>query len=213
MANDAAVDATADSEYQRSAAGLWSRSSRSYERDARTADEKRRRAIIDAAIEGEAKAKTEFAAASRKIATAFRQPRASTAKNEYSAAKAEAAATFDSGQKKAAKEHAEKTEADRRLQPGSPTHSASGSLASPPITRKFRLDPEPPAPAPESYDKFNDPGDELFTRLARMEQPLKLLEGLIIPKSMKGAREAWIFIVLVVLMAGLALALDRRNCR
>ena len=27
-----------------------------------------------------------------------------------------------------------------------------------------------------------------------MEPPLKILEGLIIPKSMKGAREAWVFI-------------------
>ena len=40
-----------------------------------------------------------------------------------------------------------------------------------------------------------DPVDELFNRLGRMEPPLKILEGLIIPKTMKGAREAWVFIV------------------
>ena len=34
-----------------------------------------------------------------------------------------------------------------------------------------------------------------------MEPPLKLLESLIIPKAMKGGREAWVFI-LVILPAG-----------
>ena len=62
---------------------------------------------------------------------------------------------------------------------------------------KFRLDPEPPAPTEEDLTKFDDPVDELFTRLSRMEPPLKLLEGLIIPKSMKGSREAWVFILVI----------------
>ena len=37
-----------------------------------------------------------------------------------------------------------------------------------------------------------------------MEPPLKLLEGLIIPKSMKGGREAWVFIFVIVPLVGLA---------
>ncbi len=46
--------------------------------------------------------------------------------------------------------------------------------------------------------------NELFNRLARMETPLKLLEALIIPKSMKGRREAWIYIVVIGLIVGVA---------
>ncbi len=74
--------------------------------------------------------------------------------------------------------------------------------------QKFKLDPEPPAPSRESYDRFSDPSDELFTRLARMEPPLRLLEGLIIPKSMKGGREAWVFIFLILPLVGIAWLLE-----
>ncbi len=73
--------------------------------------------------------------------------------------------------------------------------------------KKFGLKPEPPAAVAESYERFSDPGDELFTRLSRMEPPLRLLEALIIPKSMKGRREAWIFIVLIGLCVLLAAVL------
>ncbi len=38
-----------------------------------------------------------------------------------------------------------------------------------------------------------------------METPLKLLEGLIIPKSMKGARELWVFIFVVLPLVGTAI--------
>ncbi len=68
---------------------------------------------------------------------------------------------------------------------------------------KFGLNPEPPIASEENYSKFEDPVDELFNRLARMDAPLKLLEGLIIPKSMKGGREAWIYIVVIGLMVGI----------
>ena len=78
---------------------------------------------------------------------------------------------------------------------------------------KLGLKPEPPPPTRETYSKFADPVDELFTRLSRMDTPLKLLEGLIIPKTMKGAREAWVFVFVLLLMGtltgvdmGLALA-------
>ncbi len=40
-----------------------------------------------------------------------------------------------------------------------------------------------------------------------MEPPLRLLEGLIIPKTMKGGREAWVYIVIILPLAGVALAL------
>ena len=35
------------------------------------------------------------------------------------------------------------------------------------VYAKFKLNPEPPAPARESYSKFEDPVDEIFNRLAR----------------------------------------------
>src|SRR5205823_5122555 len=68
---------------------------------------------------------------------------------------------------------------------------------------KLGLKPEPPPPTRETYSKFADPVDELFTRLSRMDTPLKLLEGLIIPKTMKGAREAWVFVFVLLLMGTL----------
>ena len=41
-----------------------------------------------------------------------------------------------------------------------------------------------------------------------MDQPLKLLEGLIIPKAMKGGREAWVFILLISVFAGLGMLIE-----
>ena len=77
--------------------------------------------------------------------------------------------------------------------------------------RKFKLNPEAPAPTRESYDRYSDPSDELFTRLARMEPPLKLLESLIIPKAMKGGREAWVFILVILPLVGLGFALGSED--
>ena len=73
---------------------------------------------------------------------------------------------------------------------------------------KFKLVPDLPAPSRESYSKFTDPVDELFNRLGRMEPPIKILEGLIIPKTMKGAREAWVFIVPLLVGVGIAIVLE-----
>jgi len=41
-----------------------------------------------------------------------------------------------------------------------------------------------------------------------METPLKLLQGLIIPKSMNRAREAWVFLLLILPPVGLAIAYE-----
>src|SRR5205814_2209290 len=138
---------------------------------ARAADEQRRRAIVDAALAGESRAKAEFAAASRKIATVFDSMR-DTAKSDYSTAKSQAAASFESGQKKAAQEHAAQTKPlDDSAGLADSIRHRLGALAA--DYRKFGLDPEPPAPLPESFDKLDDPGDELFNRLTRMETPLR----------------------------------------
>ena len=187
------------------------------DREARAADEKQRRSIIDAAMQGEASAKAEFAAASRKIATMFDAAR-DTVKTDYGTGKAEAAQAHDSAQKKAARQNAEKSKPiEDSAHLADSIRERLAFLAA--EYRKFGLDPDPPAAVSESYEKFDDPGDELFTRLARMDQPLRLLEGLIIPKSMKGGREAWVFILLMSIFGGLGFWLagghhrPRRRCR
>jgi S-DNA-T family DNA segregation ATPase FtsK/SpoIIIE len=200
----ASGDGTADSDYKRKHQVLVEKVDK-LNRDAGSTDAMRRRAIIDAAIQGEASAKSEFAASSRKIATVFDSAR-DTARSDFSNAKAEAVSTFESGQKKAAKEHAANTKPIDDSARIADSHRKRLAFLAAEYT-KFRLNPEPPAKARESYEKFSDPGDELFTRLTRMEQPLKLLEGLIIPKSMKGAREAWVFIVVIVALVASVLAL------
>ncbi len=61
---------TAGAEYKQARLALVDKVGK-LDREARTTDEKRRRSIVDTALEGEAQAKAEFAAASRKIATMF----------------------------------------------------------------------------------------------------------------------------------------------
>ena len=198
-------DSRADAEYAKARQALGEKLER-LEREARAEDEKQRMSIVKAAMGGEAKAKAEFAAASRKIATLFDAAR-DTAHSELATGKAQAASTHDSGQKKAAKQNAEKSKPiEDSAHLADSVRKRLAFLAA--EYKKFGLDPNPPAAVSESYEKFSDPSDELFTRLARMDPPLRLLEGLIIPKSMKGGREAWVFILLISLFAGLGMLIE-----
>ena len=162
--------------------------------------------MIDKAMQGEAKAKAEFAAASRRIATVFDNVR-ETAKSDHIRAKNEA--------NTAPRERSQ--EGDRRCAAAMKPLIETGHIADEyrerldelaAIYRKFKLDPEMPPPSRESYTKFEDPPGEILNRLTRMEPPLKILEGLIIPKSLKGANEAWIFILTTVIAVGLTAYLD-----
>ena len=81
VANDAKVD----TEYAKTRQGLVEKY-QSLDREARSDDEQRRRMIIDDAMVGESKAKADFAAASRRIASEFDTLR-ETAKNEYNRAR------------------------------------------------------------------------------------------------------------------------------
>ena len=196
----ASGDTTADAEYQRAKRNLQEKVER-LDHEGRTADEQRRRSIVEGAMRGEAEAKNEFATSSRRIATDFDRARES-ARNEASRAKSEIAANFDNGQLKAAKEHsaAIKPILDLvRMADGLRDRLAAVAAD----YAKFGLNPEPPLPPRRITPSSQDPVDELFNRLARMEAPLKLLEGLLIPKSMKGRREAWIYIVVIGLMVGI----------
>jgi len=201
----ASRDGTADSEYAKARQALVEKLGR-LEREAKKADKELRRSIVDTAIQGEAKAKAEFSANSRKIASTFDGVRES-AKGEHNRAKAESTSTHETGMKKAAREHADKIKPIDDMALTADSYRERLALVAALYT-KFRLDPEPPQPVQETYTKFDDPEDELFTRLSRMNGPLTLVEKLLIPKVMKGAREAWVYMLLIVPLAGAAFAME-----
>ena len=194
-------DTTADAEYLRAKRNLQEKVER-LDFEARAADEQRRRSIVEGTMRGEADAKNEFATSSRRIATDFDRARES-ARSEASRGKSEIAANFDGGQLKAAKEHSVGMKPILDLV-GMADVIRERLAAIAADYAKFGLNPEAPIASEENYSKFQDPVDELFDRLARMDAPLKLLEGLLIPKSLKGGREAWVYIVVIGLMVGIA---------
>jgi S-DNA-T family DNA segregation ATPase FtsK/SpoIIIE len=188
----ASNDAAADLEYQRKRRELDEKVE-GRKRRYRQEDEERRRAIVEAAMTGAAEAKAEFAKASRKIAAEFDSLR-SRAKNNQARAQADAEAVYV----------ASKKEAEARfLKAKAPIDDASQIIASMSdrlailfdAYKKFGLAEPPPTPIPESY-KFDDPTAVLFDRLTKIEPNLKLLEGLIIPRAMKGYRFLWLFPVI-----------------
>jgi S-DNA-T family DNA segregation ATPase FtsK/SpoIIIE len=190
-----------DSEYRRTTLALRERVDQR-DREARANDEQRRRSIVEGAMRGEAEAKKEFAEASRRIALDFDKVRES-ARTDLGRTRAAAAADFEAGQMKALQEHTGAIRpVDELVQLADSHRERLAALAA--DYSKLRLNPEAPSPSREDLSKFEDPVDELFNRLNRMEAPLKLLEGLIIPKLMKGTREVWLHVIVVGTVVGLA---------
>jgi hypothetical protein len=175
------------------------------DREARDEDARRRRKIIDDAMAGEAKAKGEFAGLSRQIASEFDIHR-ETARSEHGRARNDAASQLEAGNRRAAGDY---KKALKPVQEAGEIADAFGERLAALAGQyaKFKLNPDAPAPARETYTKFDKPVDEVFDRLAKMEPPLKILEGLIIPKSLSGAREAWTFLVPLAACVVLALAM------
>ena len=162
-------------------------------------DATRRRGITDASIASETSAKDEFARASRKIASEFDAAR-EQARGDHAKARARAVAEFDAGEKNASAQYA----AARK-----PVDDASKLIDS----RKARLAalfedykhfglPEPPTLATVSRGahKTEDPLGKVFDRIQKLEPNLAMLEGLVIPKAMKGKGFIWIFVVLPLLL-------------
>src|SRR5262249_27456499 len=153
----------------------------------------RRRSVVDAAIKGEADAKSEFARNSRKIASDFDSVR-ELAKNDYSRAKDDAAAAFELGERKAAASFAEARrpidDANKLRESFAPRLDAVSANY-----RKFGLNDPPKTHTRESYERFADPVEELILRLSKVDKPLTLLEALFIPRAMKGTRWIWIVVV------------------
>ena len=185
-------EAAAEREYEKARRALAEKAASTLASDAR-GDEERRRGIIDAAMAGEKEAKSEFARNSRKIASIFDSVR-DLAKNDYAKAKVEAAAAFELGERKAGAQYQEARKPLDRVQ--NQREGMTGRLdALYADYKKFGLADAPTAPSRENYEKYENPADEVFERLAKQEKPLGLLEGLIIPKAMKGNRSLWLFVV------------------
>ncbi|MDB5353035.1 MAG: eccC5 [Planctomycetota bacterium] len=198
----ASNDSKADTEYQKTRLTLTEKYER-LDREARAGDEQRRRAIVDAALKGEAQAKSEFSSTSRRIATEFDTLK-ETARSEYSRDKSTAETIFAVNTKTATKKHAEETRpineasaAAEEIRERLNTLAASYS--------KFGLTATLPPPTPETYSKYPDPLVELLSRQTKMEGPLKMLEGLVIPKMTKGSGAIWLYLITIlipVLIAG-----------
>ncbi|HLH28947.1 MAG TPA: hypothetical protein VKW77_08515, partial [Acidimicrobiales bacterium] len=205
-AAEAAIEATrsrgdqrADSEYQRTTQTLRDKVAQ-LQLNARADDEQRRRSIVEAAMRGEAQAKQEFAEASRRIAREFDKLRES-ARSDLARGRAAATSHAEAAQQQSLQEHAEAMRPINELAQLADSHRRRlANLAA--DHTKLKLNPEPPPPSEEDDSKFDDPVDELFNRLTRMEAPLKLLEGLIIPKLMIGTREVWLYILVVGAIVG-----------
>ncbi|MFO0892115.1 MAG: hypothetical protein U0790_23630 [Isosphaeraceae bacterium] len=163
QSNDAKVDA----EYSRTRQGLLDKYVR-LDQEARSQDESRRRAIVEAAMAGEAKAKADFAAASRRISAGFDAFR-ETARGEYNRSRAAAAGEFDAGSRQAAAENTEalKPLADA-LEVADGFRERLDAIAA--DYRKFRLDPEA-RPNRENHARFREPVDELFNRTSAGSSP------------------------------------------
>ncbi len=164
----------------------------------RDENERIRKTIADEATAGEAAAKAEFSKASRKIATEFDALR-ERARTDYARAKSAASTAFDSGEKAAAAKFVE----ERR-----PIDDASRLTATMyerlalifADYQKFGLVEAPKTATRETY-KFDDPAGTIVERLARGEPALKLVEGLFIPRALKGKRSIWIFVVVFLILA------------
>ena len=187
----AAGDDAADREFAEKSGALARRFEGQREAD-READEARRRAITDASIAGDAAAKGEFARESRKIAAEFDAAR-EKARGDHQKAKSRALAEAETGERDAQAHHA----SDRK-----PIDEAARLLES----RRARLDalfadyrqfglPEPPTAPTRGAYRPDDAIAKVFDRLHKLEPNLAMLEGLAIPKLMKGKGQ---FAVLVV---------------
>jgi DNA segregation ATPase FtsK/SpoIIIE, S-DNA-T family len=159
----------------------------------------RRREITDASIAAEASAKEEFARASRKIASEFDQTR-EQARADCTKSRAKATADFDSNEKHVQVEY---TTARKPIDDAFKLIEARKDRLAALFEdyRHFGLPEAPTAPTPtRGSAKTEDPLGKVFDRLQKLEPNLAMLEGLAIPKAMKGRRFIWLFVILFLLL-------------
>ncbi len=183
-------DTKADTEYEKARTALVEKFQK-LERDAVSADEKRRRSIVDTAMAGTSQANAEFSSSSRRIAKEFDVVR-ETAKNDHARERSTAENTCANSLRKAAKDHADETKPiNSAAQAADVIRERLTTLA----TRyaKLGITPDAPDAARENYSRYNDPLAEVLARHSRMEAPLKLVEGLIFPKIVTGLGKIWLY--------------------
>ena len=147
----------------------------------------RRRAITDAAIAGEAAAKDEFARASRKIAAEFDAAR-EQARGDHAKARARADRRVRRRREAGRRPSTPPPASRSTTRPGSSSRGEARLAALFDDYRHFGLPEAPDRPRPAGPYKADDPLDKVFDRLQKLEPNLAMLEGLVIPKSMKGRR-------------------------
>ncbi|MBX6311570.1 MAG: AAA family ATPase [Isosphaeraceae bacterium] len=185
-------DAAADQEYQAQKQAILQRYEARKEK-ARLEDEARRKAIVEAAVAGEVEAKSEFGKASRRIATEF-EHRREQIKATYQQTKWEVTTAFEASQRGAAERFAEtKARLDEAIGLWEGMQQRLAQLFF--DYKKFGLNEAPATPTREDYSKFDDPIAKLYDRLAKADEDLAYLEGLAIPKALKGWRDLWIFVL------------------
>ncbi len=190
-------DSTADTEAERAGDALKQRSL-TLEEDARKADGNRRRAIVQSALMGEESTKSVFARSSRKIAADFDASK-ERSRQDYQRDKSNVTSQNDAGENAAAMTFAKARKPIDDA--GRITQAYESRLAALfEAYEKFGLKPPPDKPTRETY-RFDDPVEGLFDRLEKVERPLKLVEGLVIPKTMKGPA-FWPFIFIFALLLG-----------
>ena len=159
---------------------------------------------------GEAKAKAEFAAASRKIATMF-DAAAIRSRANTPPARPRPPQTYDSEPEEGRQAERREEQADRRQRRAGRLASGIDWPSWPPSTRNSGSIPSPRRPSPNRTRSSTIPAMSSSPGWPGWISPCRLLEGLIIPKSMKGGREAWVFILLISLFAGLGMLIRRRS--
>jgi len=189
--------ASADRNYEKARQALAEKFEAMKSRN-RDENEAGRNAITDEAASGEAEAKAEFSKASRKLATDFDAVR-ERSKADYARAKSATSAAFDAGEKEAAARFVEERRPiDEVSRVTASMHARLAAVFA--DYQKFGLAEAPRTPTRETYTKIEDASGTVFERLAKVEPSLKLVEGLFIPKAMKGNRWVWIFVVAFLLL-------------
>ncbi len=193
-----ASETLANQEYQRNRPAIIEKYQKMQEED-RRADALRRRSIIDAATTGETEAKSEFAKASRKIATDFDGVK-ERAKLQYNRERGEAGTTFEAGERDAKAKHAE---ALRPIDEASRLTAAQRRRLTAVFHDYEKFGLKEPAAKP-TFKRESSRAEtsvvQIVDRLSKVEPSLKLLEQLFIPRAMKGQRWIWLFPVLFGLL-------------
>jgi S-DNA-T family DNA segregation ATPase FtsK/SpoIIIE len=190
------TDAYADREYERARQALAEKLT-GLKAACRKDDEDARRRIAEVTLAGETAAKNEFSQASRKIAGQFETVR-ENARVEFARARSEAAATLEAGERGVAARFAEeRAPIDKARKVSASMHARLAVLFE--AYKQFGLEEASTQPTRETY-RSDDPIGTLYDRLTKVKPSLALLEGLIIPKAMKGRGDVWVFVILFFLL-------------